>query len=121
MPRTTLTVGDYAEAREHIYRIDNLYYPQNMPLCQYADLVEVNVDENGAVTETGNCMSGVVVDALQSISYATVVLMLAIHKRTQEKDAIVNRIEQLEDEIKGIKTTLGILQANEAINGDPDD
>jgi len=121
MPRTALAVGDYAEARERIYRIDNLYYPENMPLCQYADLVEINVDENCAVTETGNRMRGLVVDALQPIAYPTVVLMLAIYKRKQEQDAGIKRIDQLEGEITGLKTALNILQANEAINGDPGD
>ena len=121
MPRATLTAGDYAEVRERIYRIDNLYYPQNMPLCQYADIAEVNVDKDGNVTETGSCMGGIVVDALRPIAYPTVVLMLAIHKRKQEQEAVLKRIAQLEDEIAGLNIALAILQANEAINGDPDD
>ena len=121
MPRTTLTAGDYAEVRERIYRIDNLYYPQNMPLCQYADIAEVNVDEDGNVTETGSCMAGIVVDALQPIAYPTVVLILAIHKRKQEQEAVLKRVDVLEGEITGLNIALKILQDNEAINGDPDD
>ena len=121
MPRTDVTIGTYVEFCECIHRVTELYCTDNNPLTPLAKLVEINVDENGKVTEGNTVDSGVVAYALQPVVYPTVVLQLAIHDRQQELDDQVRRAAELRREIESLKLALGIIQRNEAINGDPDD
>ena len=121
MPRTDVTVGTYVEFQERIYRVTEICTYENDPLTPYAKLVEIFVDENGKVTEGSPRSSDIVAYALRPIVYPTVVLQLAIHDRQQELDGQVKRAAELTREIESLNLALGILQRNEAINGDPDD
>ena len=121
MPRTEITPGTYVEYRERIYRVTDLYDPEAHQSTPFARLVEINVDENGKVTQGSSIDAGVSLNALRSIVYPTVVLQLAIHDRELDLNYLAQRQACLREEIGALTYALQILQHNENINRDPDD